>query len=276
MEKALTSPFLKWAGGKRRLLPTLLPLLPAGSRLIEPFVGAGSVFLASGYPDYILGDSNPVLMALYQWLKHDPVRLHDLAAALFSDAHHSESAYLRLRARFNSPSTHELERVALFLYLNRFGFNGLYRTNRQGCCNTPYGHPSKLPGFPGQALLACAEKLRHAELVCGDFEVALRHTQPGDVIYCDPPYADRVDQASFTAYGMAGFSWQDHQRLASCARTLAREGCVVLISNHATPDTERLYTGATLHRMSVRRSIAGKASARGCVDELVAVFTPDN
>ena len=276
MKKTSSQPFLKWAGGKRRLLPTLLPLLPSGSRLIEPFVGAGSVFLASDIDTLVLADSNPVLMSVYRRLQADAPAFIALAKPYFTEAHRTPEAYNELRQTFNDPATPDPIRAALFVYINRFGFNGLYRTNRRGECNTPYGHPKALPLFPAAAMQACAERLQGAELHCADFEKVMSKALPGDLVYCDPPYADQTDKASFTAYGQAGFSWADQERLANKARALVASGVTVVISNHDTPATRALYHGAELHQLTVRRSIAAASVARDEVGELVAVFAPGN
>lgn len=267
-------PFLKWAGSKRRLLPQLLPLLPPGNRLIEPFVGAGNVFLATDYPDYLLSDFNPVLMACYRALKDDTEGFIALCADLFIDDNRSAEAYARLRARYNDPGTSMTDRAALFVYINKFGFNGLYRENRRGQCNTPYGHPKALPLMPTEAMRSVASRLSRAQLFCGDFEHLMQQAQAGDVVYCDPPYAPSADAESFTAYGATGFSWADQERLAQAARELAARGVTVVISNHDTAPVRALYHGAQLHGLSVYRSISAKGTKRGDVAELVAVYQP--
>jgi DNA adenine methylase len=272
-----TAPFLKWVGSKRRLLPQLLPLLPAGRRLIEPFVGAGSVFLATGYEQYLLADTSPVLMSLYAELQIDPLPVTARAQALFVEANRNQAAFNALRARFNDLATPEVERAALFLYLNKFAFNGLFRVNKKGAMNVPYAHHNKLPGFPGAALERFASKLERAELQCADFEQTLAQARTGDVVYCDPPYlesqnAQGAATVSFTTYNAKGFGVEEHARLASRARQLAAQGIPVVISNHDTSVTRALYAGATLHSVQVHRSMAADTAARGKVGELVAVF----
>jgi len=120
---APSRPFLKWLGGKGRLLPTLLPLLPPGSRLIEPFVGAGAVFLGSSYPAAILGDANPDLAAVWVAIKERPREFVARASELFSDGNRSPEAYLRIRSEYNE-AVDRFERAVRFMYLNKFGFNG--------------------------------------------------------------------------------------------------------------------------------------------------------
>ena len=275
MNQLSSRPFLKWTGGKRRLLPQLLPLIPAGKRLIEPFVGAGSVFLACNFSRLVLADNNPHLISLYRHLQRDATAVAETVRGLFVEANRTPEAYLALRQRFNSHDTDPLVRAALFVYISRFGFNGLYRTNRQGECNTSYGHLKRVPGFQEDALLGFAKRLQQAELYCEDFERIMDQAVAGDVVYCDPPYADQADKRSFTGYGKEGFSWDDQTRLADKARELAERGIRVVISNHDTSSTRELYFGAQLHFLDVRRSIAAQADSRGTAHELVAVFGLD-
>ena len=258
-------------------MPQLLPLLPAGRRLIEPFVGAGSVFLATGYEQYLLADTNPVLMALYAQLQSDPATVTAQAQALFVEANRNQEAYNALRARFNDPATPEVERAALFVYLNKFAFNGLFRVNKKGAMNVPYAHHGKVPGFPIAAIERFTHKLAQAQLQCTDFEATMAQAQTGDVLFCDPPYLERQNAqgcaaASFTTYSAQGFGMAAHERLASRARELAAQGIPVVITNHDTPITRALYAGATLHTVQAHRSIAADVGARGNAAELVAVF----
>lgn len=272
--QANPAPFLKWAGSKRRLLSQLLPLLPPGQRLIEPFVGAGSVFMATDYPHYLLADTNAVLMTLYAELQANPHRAIAKAMALFVPDNCNQQAYLALRARFNDPATEQSERAALFVYLNKFAFNGLYRVNKRGAMNVSYAHHQTVPGFPEAAMTQFAHKLQRAELSCAGFEQTMAQAVPGDVVYCDPPYLPmNHGRPCFTAYGPQGFGVTEHQRLAGMARELAGTGIPVVISNHDSPTTRALYAGATLHTLQTHRSLAAKESARGNAVELVAVFT---
>lgn len=272
-----TRPFLKWAGSKRRILSQLLPLLPRGKRLVEPFVGGGSVFMATAFDAYVLGDINPGLIALYSELKRAPVATVANAKALFVDSNCAQAAYNGLRARFNDLSTPLSERAALFVYLNKFAFNGLYRVNKSGLMNTPYAHHIKVPGFPDAAMEGFAKKLQRAEVHCSDFAAVMEQAMPGDVVYCDPVYVSRKDEtgserASFSAYDSHGFGMEQHERLAELARSLSSKGIPVVISNNDTPVTRQLYAGANLHVVEGYRSMAASTSARGKVAELVAVF----
>ena len=272
-----TGPFLKWAGSKRRLLSQLLPLIPQGKRLIEPFVGGGSVFAATDFDAYLLADINPHLMELYSALKRNPSAVVANAKALFVSANCNQEAYNTLRARFNDASTPQDERAALFLYLNKFGFNGLYRVNQSGCMNVPFAHLTRVPGFPADAMEGFAEKLAQAQLQCSDFAAVMEQAETGDVVYCDPVYVSREDvqgqqRKSFAAYDSHSFGMEQHEKLAQMARSLSSRGIPVVISNNDTAVTRALYAGAELHAVTAYRSMAASTSARGKVTEMVAVF----
>lgn len=264
-------PFLRWAGGKQRLLKSLLPLLPAGDRLIEPFVGAGSVFLASNYPAYILNDANPDLVAVWTALKMRPSDYVRDAAAYFCEANHNQNSYLALRETFNA-SPDPYFRATLLPYLNRFGFNGLYRVNRTGAFNVPYGRPARLPAFPMDSALQAADRLQHAVVQAGDFQSVINAATAGDIVYCDPPYHDSSRGASFSAYTSGGFDDADHLRLVDSARAAAARGARVFISNHDTPVTRAFYKDFRIHELRVNRSIASTKAGRGTCGELLAVL----
>ena len=266
-----TRPFLKWAGGKQRLLKSLLPLLPSGARLIEPFVGAGSVFLASSYPAYILNDANADLVAVWTALKQNPSEFVRDAAAYFCEANHKKSSYLDLRKTFNA-SSDPYFRATLLPYLNRFGFNGLYRVSRTGAFNVPYGKPERLPAFPIEAALRASDRLQRAVVRAEDFQGVIDLAVAGDVLYCDPPYHSSTHGASFSAYTSGGFDDADHLRLVDSARAAAARGARVFISNHDTPVTRALYADFTIHELHVNRSIASTTAGRGICGELLAVL----
>lgn len=274
MKTKSSKPFLKWAGGKSRLLRTLLPLLPPGKRLIEPFVGAGSVFLASPFERFLLADINQVMIALYLRIQSDAPGFVRELRPYFTETNRSKAAYCALRERYNDPETPMAERVLLFVYINKFCFNGLYRTNKSGGFNVSYGKPDCVPSLQEEAILSFGKRLQHAELYCEDFSSVMDRAEVGDVVYCDPPYADQTDKSTFSEYGSAGFGWSDHERLANKARELAERGICVVISNHDTEATRSLYAVARLHTLSVRRSIAAASTARAAAQELVAIFSP--
>lgn len=270
MSKAAKSP-LKWVGGKQRLLNHLLPKLPDGKRLIEPFVGGGSVFLGSNYEGYVLGDTNGHLIELYQTISEKPDSFCTIAEKLFVEESLSSERYNELRGMFNTEHNPEV-RGALFLYLNKFGFNGLCRYNKAGKFNVPFGWPSSVPRFPRDEILAFAQKAKTATFVHRDFTEVMMSAKLGDVVYCDPPYLDRDNASSFKAYSATGFDLTRHRELAECARKLAASGIPVAISNHDCIAARELYAGAEIHTFYARRSISAAAERRGDVAEILAVF----
>ncbi|MGI2261066.1 Dam family site-specific DNA-(adenine-N6)-methyltransferase [Shewanella sp. GXUN23E] len=263
--------FLKWAGGKFKLVDALNRHLPAGKRLIEPFVGAGSVFLNTHYDSYLLCDINRDLIELYNIVKHRPDAYIRAAQALFVDKMNNKEAYYDVRKKFNA-SRDPFQRSVYFLYLNRHGFNGLCRYNRKGEFNVPFGSYKK-PYFPEKEIRAFSAKAQRAEFVCIGYEQAFDMAEPGDVIYCDPPYAPLSSTASFTTYVGAGFSLDDQALLARYSRHIAIEKRIpVLISNHDIALTRELYHGARFESIKVQRNISQKGSGRVKVDELMALY----
>jgi DNA adenine methylase len=267
-------PALKWVGGKQRVLSTLLPYIDGTQRLIEPFVGAGSVFLAAGEREVVINDANADLIEFYRCLQQDVTALIEIAEPLFSASEMSPDSYGKNRNRFNS-GARGFERAALLLYLNKFGFNGLYRVNKNGGFNVPYGHPKVMPGFPRQQLIDMAARLQNVEIMCGDFTAAIALATDGDVVYCDPPYVDTSGTpGSFTSYTAARFGMEQQQQLVTAAHAAAARGATVIISNHDSEVARQLYVGAEIHSFDVRRSISAKGDSRTDAQELIAVFRP--
>jgi DNA adenine methylase len=247
--------------------------MPSGTRLIEPFVGAGSLFLGSTYSAAILNDANIDLTAVWVAIKERPREFVTQASEFFSERNRSPEAYLRIRSEYNE-SVDRFERAVRFMYLNKFGFNGLYRVNRQGVFNVPYGHLAALPNFPFDEVAIAAEKLKTATVLSGGFAATMELATAGDVVYCDPPYSDLAAQTSFTGYTAQGFGVDEHMELVAAARQAAARGATVLISNHDTPATRALYEGFEITALLVRRSVAANADRRLAARELVAILHP--
>lgn len=265
--------FLKWAGGKYGLVEDIQRYLPEARKLVEPFVGAGSVFLNTDYEHYLLADINPDLINLYNLLKERPQEYIAEAQRWFTPDNNRKEAYLSIRAEFNR-SDDVMYRSLAFLYMNRFGFNGLCRYNQKGGFNVPFGSYKK-PYFPQQELEFFAEKARRATFVCEGYTETFKRARKGSVIYCDPPYAPLSTTANFTSYASNGFSLDDQAALADMAEKAANHrGIPVLISNHDTTLTRRLYHGAQLNVVKVKRTISRNGSGRNKVDELLALFAP--
>ncbi|PCJ45132.1 MAG: DNA adenine methylase [Gammaproteobacteria bacterium] len=264
-------PFLKWAGGKVRLVDRIKAILPEGNRLIEPFVGSGAVFLNTDYKHYLLGDINPDLINLYNCLKQEGEGFIDYAEAWFCEKENDKDAYYHWRDTFNQ-SHDTRQKSALFLYLNRHGYNGLCRYNSSGKLNVPFGSYKK-PYFPRIEMLNFAKKSKKATFVCCSFEDLMDRARKNNVIYCDPPYVPLSDSANFTNYAKQGFGLDSQMQLAVKANKLSQRGISVLISNHENAVTRELYQHASISRFPVKRLISCKGSSRKDVIELLAFYS---
>ncbi|EBQ6171244.1 adenine methylase [Salmonella enterica subsp. enterica serovar Derby] len=271
---------IKWAGGKARVMPQLLKHLPKADCLIEPFVGSGTVFLNTDYRRYILCDSNRALINFFRVVTTDTERLINITRSMFH-SDNTEDRYYARRTLFNSMQWSDTSRpdqallyAALFLYLNRHGFNGLYRTNLRGGFNVPFGKYAA-PYFPEKEVRIFAEKASDTKAVFihSDF----RHSIPDvmqlahdAVIYCDPPYIPASETANFTAYGKP-FTLDDHRELVKALLDVNRQhGTRSIISNSDTPETREIYSAFNLHSLSVRRSVSAKS--RDMAGEVIGVL----
>ncbi|MFG6089927.1 Dam family site-specific DNA-(adenine-N6)-methyltransferase [Enterobacter soli] len=266
-------PFLKWAGGKYSLLPELDRLIPEGKRLVEPFVGGGSVFLNSEkHESFLLADVNADLINLYQMLEVDQIRVCSLAKILFERAN-SEEAYKDLRDEFNNQRMGAPERAAAFLFLNRHCFNGLIRYNRDGFFNVGWGK-YEAPYFPEIEIKAFKLKSHKCVFLNAGYRRTLALAGDGDVVYCDPPYEPLPGTAGFTNYAAGGFTWDDQIALAENCVSAHQRGAKILISNSTAPRVLELYEhlGFTLHHVNARRAISSKGSTRETARDIVATL----
>ncbi len=266
----LTRPFLKWAGGKFKIIDKILAELPSGKRLIEPFVGSGAVFLNAPFDKFLLADTNEDLINLFTFIQQEGQAFADYASALFIPENNQAEVFYELRAEFNSTADSK-RKAALFIYLNRHCFNGLYRCNSKGGFNVPFGRYTK-PAFPYAEVMHFHAKSQNAEFMHQDFIATMDMANSGDVVYCDPPYAPLSSTANFSDYTAAGFSQEQQQQLADKAQELSQRGVSVIISNHDTPFTREIYQKARITEFDVQRFISSKANQRNKAPELVACF----
>jgi len=266
-----SKPFLKWAGGKYRCINHVLDALPSATRLVEPFTGSGAVFLNAPHTHYLLGEINADLVALFEHVKHKGDAFIDYCERFFCDINNQEEQYYKFRIQFNQTAIGTELRAALFLYLNRHGYNGLCRYNLSGGYNVPFGRYKK-PYFPKQELMFFHQKSQQAIFSQADFQQTFLKTKPGDIVYCDPPYVPLSKTSQFTAYTRQKFGEKEQVALAEIAMHTAKRGIPVIISNHDTPFTRDLYSTADITSFPVRRNISCKGSRRLKVRELIAVF----
>lgn len=263
--------FLKWPGNKYHCINHILPQLQPGQRLIEVFSGSATLFFNTEYPSYLLAEINQDVIALFTYLKNDGFKFISLCQKYFTDENNSAEHYYKLRQHFNQLPYSE-ERAAIFLYLNRFGFNGLCRYNLRGIYNVPFGRYIR-PYFPLKELTYFFHKSQQAEFFHGDFRETFLKAKKGDILYCDPPYAPIQQDSNFSAYSGKRFLESAHVELAKLAENTAKKGIPVIISNHDTSFTRHQYRNADhIESFLVKRSINRKASERGFVKELIAIY----
>lgn len=258
---ATVKPVLRWAGSKRQILPKLTGLAPKVSgRYIEPFCGSACLFLALNPSHAVLGDVNPHLVSAYRAVKEAP----DAVASLLSNWEANKETYLRLRAM---PSGADAAfDAAKFLYLNRYCFNGVYRENRQGQFNVPYGgyRTGQLPGV--NELRRFSGRLQNVELYCGDFAQAVQSAGRSDFVYLDPPYY-YGSVRNRGEYGWNAFSDVDVERLIEEVRAAEKRGANILISYNQAHTLRKALPGWYLTYAPVRRSVAGFSKGRKSVRE---------
>lgn len=262
-----TGPFIKWAGGKKQLLPLLKAHMPSTfHRYYEPFIGAGALFLAVQPQNAVINDVNSQLLNVYQQLKIDAEAvIHKLKKwdAITCD----KSYYLEMRNLFNQKiASHELdtECAALMIWINKHCFNGLYRVNSKGLFNVPYNNKAHGPSMNDENLIHIGKYLNaaHIEIREGDFEDACIDIQPGDFVYFDSPYIPVSQTANFTDYTKDGFTYKDHRRLATLFKKLSHAGVKAMLSNNNVDLIYELYDGFHIIPIDVRRAINRDASKR--------------
>jgi len=259
-------PILKWAGGKRQLLPALRGRTPERFKTyFEPFVGGGALFFAIRPARAVLADANERLIRTYRGVRNDV----DAVIALLKSYRYDPAFFYEMR-EIDIDSRSDAEVAAWFIYLNRSGYNGLYRVNRRNRFNVPFGR-YKNPKICNEAMLrASSLALRSAELVIADFETAVAEAKRRDFVYFDPPYAPLSATSSFTSYTADGFGYDQQTRLRDVARRLKARGVSVLLSNSSAPLVRDLYSdGFDLTEVLATRAVNSKASGRGAVAELL-------
>lgn len=265
-------PFLKWAGGKGQMLDKLLPLLPKQiDTYYEPFLGGGAVFFALArerrFRKAILSDANEELINSYIALKSEPKRV--LSELKRHAAKHCKEYYYEVRSAKPRGSA---QRAARTIYLNRTGFNGLYRVNQKGQFNVPFGAYKNPKIIDIENLYAVSLALQDTEISVCDFS-AIGDLGSKDAAYFDPPYLP-VGPQSFTRYHKDEFGKSDHNRLAKFFVKLQSNGACVVLTNSSAADTYTLYSGQRILEIDSRRSINSNASARGAVKDVVVYTKP--
>ncbi len=264
---ARVKPFVKWAGGKGQIVEQLAAHMPEKySAYHEPFVGGGALFFHLCPKKAYLSDLNEELVNAFLVVKSDCEKL------LESLKKHENTAeyYYRIRA-LDPGSLDPLERASRFIYLNKTCYNGLYRVNRRGRFNVPFGR-YRSPAYADENQLRLASRaLQNADVKVADFEIVLDQAKPGDFVYFDPPYQPISETANFTNYTADAFDEDQQRRLAAAFRELDKRGCWVMLSNSDSPLIRGLYGGFRVETVMAKRYINCKGDRRGAVPETLVL-----
>ena len=263
-------PFVKWVGGKRQILPDIRRHIPKFSgRYHEPFLGGGAVFFDTRPTYAFLTDSNERLIRAYRGVQQDVDGVIKLLKS--HQASHSKDFFLLTREKPDLDSGTAVEVAAWFIYLNRTGYNGLYRVNSRNIFNVPFGTYQNPNICDEENLKACSEALRGAEIDFRGFESVADRAREGDFVYFDPPYAPLNSTSNFTDYTSKGFGEAEQQQLRDVALHLKKKGVFVLLSNSSAPLVRALYKRPAfkLIPVSARRSVNSNPDGRGLVQELL-------
>jgi DNA adenine methylase len=260
-------PFVKWAGGKQGIARTLVNMFPrTQGRYYEPFLGGGSVLFAARPDCAVCGDENDWLLDCYTAIRDDWRQV----AAVLDALPNTKEDYLRIRSI--RPTTLDLfHRAAHFVYLNKTCFRGLFRVNKQGQFNVPYGEYDRRYYDPSE-LAAAAEAVKNIEFRTGDFEQTLRDVKAGDFVYLDPPYYKLGGYSDFNRYTKGQFRENDHIRLATVCRELDERGVLWAVSNSDTAFVRRLFRGYTARSVSNRREINLNSQERDITELLIVNY----
>ncbi len=247
--------FLKWAGGKRRLLPHILPLIPHDTKVYyEPFMGGGAVLfaVAENPPQFMVAnDSNEELILCYETVRDNVKEVLEQLAKM--KAMDSESFYYTVRAwdkeKFEGKTN--AERAARFIYLNKTGYNGLWRVNRSGFNNVPFGHREFR--YDEDTIKEASKKLQNVLLCVGDFENAVRNVGENDFVYFDPPYME-----TFTGYTKEGFGINEQTRLKDVCIQLMGKGAKILVSNKDLPEIRKIWQDFKIDKVDVFHALGCK------------------
>ncbi len=267
----MLSPILKWAGGKRRLLPSIIERVPNSfNKYVEPFVGGGAMFFELKNRGWItsatLSDLNSDLISLYTIIRDKPEELIDSLENI--DYKNNREDYNSARDEFNS-NPFPVRKTALMIYLNRHCFNGLYRVNSSGKFNVPFGK-YKSPGVPSrEQIMEISRSLKNVEIKHCDFESVIREAKHEDYVYIDPPYHPISETSFFTSYSSGGFGEQEQRRLAKAFMSASSLGVFLMISNSDSSLIRELYSDFNISNVLAARSINSNGKGRGKINEVL-------
>jgi DNA adenine methylase len=276
-KNTVVRPFIRWVGGKQKLLPALLDRMPPNfkGRYYEPFLGGGSLFLANGFASASLSDINPHLINAYKMVRDYPQKLHRLLTKhLMNLQHGAADYYYAIRSEFNQERTFDIQQAARFIFLVHANYNGIFRVNQQGLYNVPYGHRVN-PSLPRLTHLEAVSHLLQKNEVKLDhrgYDSILELAKRGDFVYLDPPYPVLSPTANFTEYAVERFSEQEQHKLSEFAKTLRKRGVHVMISIADVPLIRAYYLDWNIHATTLRRNISAKRPAITATELIITSY----
>ena len=257
-------PFLKWAGGKSRIAKQIAGFFPASfNRYYEPFLGSGAVYFMISPQKGLLNDLNKYLIGTYETVRDNPQELLLELDKIHSTYHSLQSLdeksayYYEARTRYNSLDSVSTEKAALFIFLKKAGFNGMYRENSKGEYNIPFGKHEKCLISDRDNILEVSKNIQDIKFTSGDYKSALGKAKKGDLVYLDPPYVPVSKTSDFTQYQKEGFNYDEQKRLRDLALELHERGCYVVISNSSCKESKDLYKNPIfqIHTIEITRLI---------------------
>ena len=267
MSNSSVAPFVKWAGGKRQLIPQIRERMPEKyNDYYEPFVGGGAVIFDLLPANALINDINIALINTYRTICNEPDAFLKEVNRLDNDMwEDGKKYYYSIREHYNDKlmrSEYDVELAALFVFINKHCFNGLYRVNGKGLFNVPYNN-SRRVSIDEEAIMAASEYLKGVTIIDGDFEQACKNAKKGDLVFIDSPYAP-LNPTSFESYTKEGFDIESHKRLAKLYNELTARGCYCMLTNHNTELINELYGNKDykIDVVSVKRMINSDASNR--------------
>lgn len=265
----IVKPILKWAGGKTQLIDELLKFFPSKiNKYIEPFIGGGALYFHTLPDNAIISDINPELINLYNTVKEHPNEVIEVLKSFKNE----ESFYYQMRAQ-KYEILSNIEKAARTLYLNKTCFNGLYRVNKKGQFNTPYGKYKNPNYINEEGIIEASKALTNATIIHSDYKNILdKYAEPGDLIFLDPPYLPIGKYEDFKRYTKEGFYEEDHYELAKYVKSLSDLGCYVILTNSNSPLVYELYNDFDIKVISTKRYVNSDPTKR--TGEDVIVFAP--
>ena len=260
-------PILKWAGGKRQMLPSLSKYIPKKfGTYIEPFIGGGALFFELNYNNSIISDSNEELINLYKAISKDYLKV----SKKLEQYKNTKDFFYKVR---DSEPIEIYSKAARTIYLNRTCFNGLYRVNKKGEFNVPYANNKKVNLVDKENLKLASKLLKKSKIILSDYQVVLeKYCKKNDLIFLDPPYLPISKYSDFKRYTKEQFYFDDHVKLAKIFKKLDRKGCYLILTNSNSPEIHKLYKDYNIEVVSTKRNINSKGNKRTGEDIIVSNY----